>query len=265
MVERIYERLMMELEQRVQALEQELQILKNQIQVMLLDIQEQVLSNTYPDLRSGESPAQDNRSVSRPEPEVEVHKRPSTPVHKVSFDDFAAEENPVSPRPSVKSNNQATWQGMAGLEAWVSEKIETVGLQETIDLIHMYATNGRFSPEVQDSLLQFAAFKGNQYPADTPTQPSRSAVFNTAPVASPKPPAKKAAPVRSVPASPAPQSVAPPKASTPAKPVNKKKVAKPKVEEPKPAEDGSHNIVLKLIAGVQNAGAGVRWGKNNDG
>ncbi len=47
----------MDLEQRVQALEQELQILKNQIQATLLDIREQVLNNTYPALRAEEPSA----------------------------------------------------------------------------------------------------------------------------------------------------------------------------------------------------------------
>lgn len=46
----------MNLEQRVQALEQELQILKHQIQATLLDIREQLLNNTYPELRAENAP-----------------------------------------------------------------------------------------------------------------------------------------------------------------------------------------------------------------
>ncbi len=257
----------MELEQRVQALEQELQILKNQIQSMLLDIQEQVLSNTYPDLRSGDNTPQGNRPVSRPESEPEVQKRPSSPVHKVSLDNFAGEEERQTPPPAEKQTNNATWQGMANLEAWVSEKLSVVGLEDTLDLIRMYGANGRFSAEVQDALLEFAVYESSRY-HDAPTQPSRSAVFNTPPGVVPsKPAVKKAAPVRSVPAEPAPQRPNPAKATPKAAPVNsnKKKASKAKVETVNAEDEGSTNIVLKLIAGVQNAGAGVRWGKDDNG
>jgi hypothetical protein len=68
----------MDLEQRVQALEQELQILKNQIQATLLDIREQVLNNTYPALRAEDTTVANNGST-LPLPSVPA-PRPPAPV-----------------------------------------------------------------------------------------------------------------------------------------------------------------------------------------
>jgi hypothetical protein len=251
---------MMDLEQRVQALEQELQILKNQIQVMLLDIQEQVLSNTYPGLRSGDVPPPDSPPVSRPQAEAEVQKRPSSPVHKVSFDDFNSEEKPAAPPP--KQSVQPAWEDMAELEAWASRKLETVGSQETVELIRMYTAKGRLSPEVQDALLEFVAFKSSEY-RDIPTQPSRSAVFGAAPRPAPNGRTQKAPTPASAPKAPAKS----PRAKASANPSNhnhnKENTSKPKIRAVKTPSESSQNLVLKLIAGVQNAGAGVKWGKHD--
>jgi hypothetical protein len=56
----------MNLEQRVQALELEVQVLKSEIQATLLDIREQLLNNTYPALRGDESSPASGSAPSQP-------------------------------------------------------------------------------------------------------------------------------------------------------------------------------------------------------
>lgn len=275
----------MDLEQRVQALEQELQILKNQIQVTLLDIQEQLLSNTYPGLRSGDAPQQSNPASSRVSPEPEEPGRPAAPVRKVSFSALGDEQTSAAQTPPTISQSQSSnhnWQAMAELEAWASEKIEAIGVEQTGELIEMYATKGRFNEDTRDILLEFVALYGRNQ-QELVTRPTRPAPFETAPrspqggrtqatAGNPVQPSQsksvKAAPAQK-PVKPAP--VQPPAQAATAQP----KAAKPKAKQPpakvtivakaSPAADKrkDRNVVLKLIAGVQNAGAGVRWGKRN--
>lgn len=272
---------MNELEQRVQALEQELQILKNQIQAILLDIQEQVLSNTYPGLRTSDSP-QDNPPPQRPRPEPEDQVRPTPAVRKVSFNDFSDLEDDeddevpmVAPPPrSKKRKNHSDiinemnheddhWQVMADLKEWAKKKIDVIGVQETADLIRTNTIKGRFTPEERDALIDFVALHVTSYP-DAPTQPSRPAPFEV--TARPHQPARAQAatapsaqpPARSV------QNSAPQAKPAKSKPQRKATVAKTKPQYvlEKPTQD-KESLVLRLIAGVQNAGAGIRWGKND--
>ena len=99
----------MDLEQRVTELEQEVQVLKSQIQAILLDIQEQVLTNTYPNLRAedaiaeppGRNPgpirtvslSQDDMADTPPEPAESGMPR----VRKVSLNDLQNAEPRVAP------------------------------------------------------------------------------------------------------------------------------------------------------------------------
>jgi hypothetical protein len=102
----------MNLEQRVQALEQELEILKHQIQATLLDIREQLLNATYPELRSeeaygSEKIAQDT-NPSKPIRQIVVNPEivrassedsaPTVQVRRVSLQDVD-EQPPSRPTP----------------------------------------------------------------------------------------------------------------------------------------------------------------------
>lgn len=272
---------MADLEQRVQALEQELQILKNQIQVILLDIQEQVLSNTYPSLRAGDNHPPAAPPSSRPRPDAEDSPRASSVVRSMSFDDMGDEEDdqPVVPQPRpaakpAKRNNASQLQAISELEDWAAKKIEMIGAQDTMELINTYAAKGRFSPEEADALMDFVSLHPslhNEMPTQ-PTPPNRPFELAARPPQNARAQSVSAAPARAEqPSVPVPEAKPqkPSKKSGKAAPVQQTQEptppapasdAKP-VEEPKKQE--SKNVVLRLIAGVQNAGAGVRWGKHD--
>ncbi len=104
----------MDLEQRVKVLEQEVEILKNQIQVTLLDIQEQLLTNAYPSLRAEDGAVQTRPAVlpAQPEPVAEKTIQPAV-LRKVSLNAASAdepdEESEVTPpaRPQRQVRAQA--------------------------------------------------------------------------------------------------------------------------------------------------------------
>jgi hypothetical protein len=272
------------LEQRVQALEQELQILKNQIQTMLLDIQEQVLSNTYPSLRSGEPMPQNPPASIRPQPEPDEPVRAFTPVRSVSFNDFNNDnddESPALEAPPVKSKRRKShhednpeddhWQIMADLEDWAKKKIETIGPQKTAELIRAYAVKGRFTPEESDTLIDFVMLHVAAQP-DAPTQPRRPAPFE----ATARPPQNARVQAASAPSAQPPtrpvQSPVPQPKPAKSKAARKRlanrqeQTVAAKPENPPEAEKQTvenESLVLRLIAGVQNAGAGIRWGRDD--
>jgi hypothetical protein len=260
----------MDLESRVQALEQELEILKNQIQATLLEIQEQVLANTYPSLRGEDNnPPANNAPHNQPERPLIQQVMPvqtlpiqavvdSNPVRKFS----AVEEQPYHPpqsaqpdQPRVRPTRQGTgFNSVAELEGWATQKIEQMGIERTVELIFAYSQTGQFTPDMQDTLLDFVSLYRNN---DAPTEPHRPAFVDqlqqqpVVPQPKPVPPANNRPKV----AKPAPApKPAPVKAAKPAK------AAKP---EKSKAEQAPQSTVLRLIAGVQNAGAGVRWRKGN--
>ena len=145
----------MELEPRVQALEQEIEILKNEIQAILLDIQEQVLSNSYLDLRSSDGHVQE--STPRPQPKAEAPSRPASSFRTVSLKDDSGsdddDDEPVPHVPAVKAKAAKPAPDakmMAEMKDWATQKIETLGVQKTSELIHMYASQGRFSRQMHD-------------------------------------------------------------------------------------------------------------------
>ena len=280
----------MDLEQRVQALEQELEILKNQIQSILLDVQEQVLSNTYPGLHSGEKANGGNNTPPpppAPRPEPEGYARPQAPVRKMSANsDYDMDDQmPSRPmdrpmqtstfepeyrqdfQPDYQQDQRHNWQKMGELEEWAINKIESVGVQDTADLIRAYTVKGRMTPEERDALLDFLALHVTNYP-DAPTQPTRPASFDVAARARQDARATKAA----APANKSHAASSKPMKTVHAEPEHDKPASKSgrangkrnaKVQ-PKDTNAES-SVVLRLIAGVQNAGAGVKWRKNDDG
>jgi hypothetical protein len=181
---------------------------------------------------------------------------------------------------------------MAELEEWTSNRIDKMGAEQTRALISVYAQKGRFSPEIANALLEFVSVYENSV---APTIAHRPADFN--PVPRPKtsqplqaPPVVKAAahppkqPTGSAkrqapPANAAPRptesnsKVAASRTQAQNRPSQPKQVA-PKTARPAPklthaakeaeAEGGEPaNLVLRLIAGVNNAGAGVKWKKTH--
>lgn len=285
----------MDLEKRVQQLEEELEILKSQIQTTLLDIQEQLLTNTYPALRTGHQPAMPNPSV--PQAPVTMYTPPpSEPaaaeveaspikVRKVSLDDLAPQQ-PAEPHYEDHRYVEEASDGvdMEEYRRWVIRTIKEVGLKETRNLIRDYGYEGEFSPAVRDELLQVAA----QYAAkqQAKAQHRKPAPPQSAPAV--RPPAAHAQPVYSqqTPAQPAPaqpvhthpqprQTRSKAKASVPVytsdddltRPSRNAVMAPPQpAPEPLPDEmETNSSLILRLMAGIQNAGAGVKWSKKNHG
>lgn len=279
----------MEAEQRIQALEQEVQILKTQIQSILLDIQTHLLTNAYPALRGSHTAAAPSSDDDDDDDEYDR----ATPAPKVRK--MGPNSSPVKPTKSMPPLSPAEEPMLASLDEqqeWVLQNIQNVGVTRTRDLIANYTEQRRFSPEVSDTLLRFT----NMYAAaaDEPTIPSRpAAMTNTMPVVkvnavnkapqrpvnnhipqptvTPHAPSPVVAhlppsPARSAPQEPAGlyKAVPKPKAAPLAPPPVQredpvKHIPAPNAENEKPVD--TPNVVLRLIAGVQNAGAGVRWGK----
>jgi hypothetical protein len=263
----------MNAEQRIQALEQELEILKNQIQVSLLDIQEYLLTNAYPALRSdaGQPPVNntnvvDQRALSVSSVEVNTEKSERDP--KASRG--ASTEGTHTPQ-MVK---QAT-PSLAELQRWAMQQIGKMGVEGTQELIRMYAQHRHFTPETADTLLDFTDLYKASNEATLPSRPAGMVI--PARSVAPQPKAQSTGARQTAPAKPS----APPKSNADQNTSPLKKVAKTVVRKtqemiraapPAPPEppadqrdDLSSSTVLRLIAGIQNAGAGVRWKKKEDG
>jgi hypothetical protein len=290
----------MELEQRVQAIEQELQILKNQIQAALLEIQEHLLTNAYPALRSEEqaqqpAPQMRTQQVQRPVNEDFFDEGPALNMRKVSSNATdtrsRAESNPPPKRQSAPLNTQEIdLTSLTELEDWTIQKIEQMGPERTRALIQVYSDKGRFTPEICEALLHFvelyaaanaatttptkgAAKPGTPSPRQTqPYQPVRATSQQPA-VSSKKaaPGAKTITQTQNAPSVhdpfEAPSIPKPVVKQTPAANNGKGKSATkstPKAKDAPPEAKGQSSLVLRLIAGVQNAGAGVRWKKEDD-
>jgi hypothetical protein len=271
----------MDLESRVQALEQELEILKNQIQATLLEIQEQVLANTYPSLRGDDTNPPPNNAPHNPQPERPLVQQvmpvqavaDNNPVRKFSAVEEQLYHPPQSAQPEqprVRPTRQGTgFNSVAELEGWATQKIEQMGIERTVELIFAYGQTGQFTPDMQDTLLDYVSMYRNN---DAPTEPHRPAFANQL-QQQPVVPQPKAAPVTNnnrpkvAKQAPSPAAVTQPKRPTapvpkPA-PVKAAKPSKAAKSENSEVEQAPQSTVLRLIAGVQNAGAGVRWRKGN--
>jgi hypothetical protein len=265
----------MNTEHRIQALEQELEILKNQIQVSLLDIQEYLLTNAYPALRSESPPSSatsnataDQRALSMSS--VEVHTggvdRDPKALGGVPAEHFRA------PLPVVKPAEP----NLAELQRWCVQQIGKMGVDQTQELIRMYAQHGHFSPSTAETLLDFTEL---YRASNAPTLPSRPAgMIIPAQQATRFKPSKSQPGAANRSEQPAPTAVPQAFKSTnthEAKGLKKtaqsivRKTQEIKLPTSQPAQphlDGAQtNVVLRLIAGIQNAGAGVHWKKKEHG
>lgn len=272
----------MDLEQRVQILEQELEILKNQIQATLLDIQEQLLTNAYPSLRADDTPAPndsgsyrgDNSPASNaPRKNIQIQqetRQENFPnARRITFDDSGAAYETTSPpqakqvlpptprptppepaaRPTTKKTN---WSTLSELEAWASDKVKEIGTKRTRKLVEMHYRKGMFDDDAKEMLLGLISLYEEEKPASNTKRISAEQSLPPSPQPAPKT-ARKQAPVQSRPAAKR-QAAPPPKPSIDPRPTQP---ALPPSSEDEDAEGEEHNLVLKLIAGVQNAGAGM--------
>ncbi len=275
----------MDLEQRVQVLEQELEVLKNQIQATLLEIQGQLSTNTYPSLRAEETPSSPRSTTSAPPTgrpayrqlstdairaeSPDDHEEPPSLVRKVSLNALAADEPAQMAAPLQQSSEITEWSTLEELEQWTSQKVKEIGIGRTRKLIELHSQKGLFSDDVKDILLQFVSLYEDEMP------PHNRGSNTHARQPAPSRPASQKPAVRKQPAPTRPQPPAAPKPAS--QPAARKQAASAKRTEPakrqQPAESSeatpngeaedetNSSVVLRLIAGVQNAGAGVKWRK----
>lgn len=276
---------MMNLEQRVELLEQELQVLKNQIQATLLDIQDKVLTNTYPSLRVGgnsgsgavtdpvSDPANTIRSVRLSETHPDDHtdysyEEPPQKVQRVSFNtqseridapapvvvrqlpSFESQREPEVPLPSsiteVNSSVEMTHATLTEAKAWAVDMVKQVGVARAQELIRQKARKGYFASDIERILLHFVSLYEDEYERHEEEEDVMGAYDD-----------------RHV------------DDSSPTEPtiivqnqIKKKSLMVQPVESDASRKDKSKvdkitssNLILRLIAGVQNAGVDMRWSK----
>jgi len=147
------------------------------------------------------------------------------------------------------------------------DKIKQVGPRQTRELIQKYAAKNRFSHEIRDMLFEFIAL----YETDSTPAPARRPLAAASAPATPK--ARQQRPPAST-ESAAPAAKPKNKVNGTARPTSAKPhtttaaPAAPNVS-PRPVtavtedDPDAPSVVLRLIAGIQNAGAGIRWRKND--
>ncbi len=242
----------MELEQRVQMLEQEVQILKSQIQATLLTIQEQLLTNAYPNLRApaaADTSPQNSVSpvIEAAEETEETIDAPAPSVRRVTLEDIQAKKKPPT---NTRPEAAESWEK---LERWALRRVEKMGVERTVQLVQDYAEMGRFTIETCDRLLDFLAECPRAAQPEPPHHPPKPAALKLPEPAAQAKAAHPAQPTRQ--AKPASRPTAVVKPAAPDSPSNS--------QLPQEGPDSKNNVVLRLIAGVSNAGAGVRWRKEN--
>jgi hypothetical protein len=221
----------MELEQRVQALEQELQILKNQIQVTLLEIQEQLLTNSYPTLRADQNTASQPTPSALPNPAAQTHKVDVPYVNQWGAD---LEETQVS-RPNGFPRKQSSTRTTSKVEDndWTTRADLERWVRSRIEKLGLAQTCDLIH-EYQErgrfssNVCRSMLEYAEQYDAQLLTEAVK---------------VKQARPA--------------------AKPKKNTRKPDPQPETVKHSEEQS--VVLRLIAGVANAGAGVTWRKKANG
>ena len=252
----------MNLEQRVQALEQEVELLKAQVQATLLDIQEQLLNNTYPTLRAEPS---SHPTAPAPEPHA-APQMTALPVKRVVFTesqpdddrDFEqlVEEMPVvrkvvpveqPTQPSIPARDEweeanfsnereANAYDWIALEKWVSEKVERLGIERTRELVHLYARQERFTRQERTLLLEFVDIYDDGDPK--PPAPAKPERPSKQPTAHPTIVPQTRAVVDEIRAELREKR---------AKSIRKQEMPKEELSE-------QQGLVLRLIAGILNAG-----------
>jgi hypothetical protein len=122
---------------------------------------------------------------------------------------------------------EADWASLELLEEWTKKRVYELGVQRTRGLIRDYEQQGRFNAEIRDALLQLVTIiEADEAPAYT---------------SHPRLPAN---PKTNLPG------------ERPTQPSRPRQLAEYCVD-PGDEADATQNLVLRLIAGVQNAGAGI--------
>lgn len=201
-------------------------------------------------------------------------------VRKVAFEPPAPTEPQVpvrapAPKRTPPPQQQADWDELSALETWTQKKLRKLGPERTRELIKIYADRGRFSSAVKDTLLGFVSVYGGiprkrqrREPTRQATQGKRQQTQSKRQSAQKKRRSSQnnhkngqSRREQSM------QAVDQPRRRKRRATATQEAVRSRQRANSKPAlnedADKNHNVVLRLIAGVQNAGAGVNWRKKN--
>jgi translation initiation factor IF-2 len=227
----------MSLEKRVEELEKEVALLKAQIQTTLLDIQEHLANQAYPALR-GDEPGPSStpsRNGRKPQPEWEPeeadHTQMKSPLRQVRISD---DDLPIDPDPPTQP-------------AVVRAKKIPVATPEPMPAPRPSAPRQPAAP---------AHPQNSQRQAPAPQRPAAQSNGRAAskPQAAPQPKPQPTAPKAAPPAAAAPRPTQ--KTPAPAKAALQPPARKRSTAEHERVEE-QNTLVLRLIAGIQNAGAGI--------
>lgn len=289
----------MDMEKRVKMLEQEVQILKNEIQATLLDIQSHLLTNAHTNLRTVDHGYDDHDSLANPAnitafklpnnaalPEDDESDEPPTipSVRRVNLGDlannheqsqpgFSNSQPPQLAQSKRPQNNHSEFTSQDDYEAWVKTKLNELGFQRTRELILLYQDTGRFDYDTSEMLLRLImlyaprpnhAGASKPHPQNsnhsTPSKPARSSSPPQSTTKRKKSRTRKASNRSQQERRPAPpqERIAQRNRRSTAKVTEPKTVKPPK--EMDSEDDEGRGVVLKLIAGVQSAGIGLKKG-----
>jgi hypothetical protein len=245
----------MDLEQRVQVLEKEVELLKSEIQALLLDMQEYLLSQAHPELRGEnpvpqrhtpepehqngyartEQPHNPTAATSRPQPTAAQHHMQSqqAPVRSdVQVDtDSSPTKREAFNSPTLPAVSQVTrGASLEKLEEWTMHKLKRHGSDRTRELLNRYMIDGSLDPEQYDGAMRIIERYGAAADKMHAAAIEREA-RNTQ----------------------AKSQVKPPRTSIPQRHAASQQ---PDDHDDEPAATKT-NLVLRLIAGVHNAGIGI--------
>lgn len=238
----------MSLEKRVEELEKEVALLKAQIQTTLLDIQEQLANQAYPALRGDEpEPSTPNRNGRKPqsdwEPEDSSRTQMKSPIRQVRIND---DDLPIDPDPPTQP---------AVVRA---KKVPTAPPEPTPAPRPTAPRQAAAPARPQNGERQAPA------PQRPPAQPNgRAASPKPQPQAAPQPKARPAAPKAAPTATSAPRLIQ--KSPAPAKAALQQPAARKRSTAEHELVEEQNTLVLRLIAGIQNAGAGITKKRPNHG
>jgi hypothetical protein len=257
----------MNTDKKVEALEQEVALLKAQIQTILLDIQEQLLTNAYPSLRAEE--------VTPPPPPTSNFDSPN--VRNVSVDNYQGsapvEQNRVQryepriqdtleadPNPTHMKNPLRKMR-LTDDVADFSEEEEDLPVVRSVSKAPN--SDERYARPAQQPVAKPAA-KPAPRPTPLPSSPQQIPAKQTSQAAKSKTQAANSG-----------KAGAKPKSEPSAAPTSAQKLrqtGKFSIKKTQPGQTGEHeqvpqksNLVLRLIAGVQNAGVGITRKKTKYG
>lgn len=165
---------MTDLEKRVATLEQELDVIKHQVQTTLLDIQEQVLTNTYPLLRSNDGERNSGSIPKQAAPTIQSvsvngagEKAPTEARQKPSIIRMVNVNEPPAPKapepvPQKASEKPDPVLQFSRYEEWVGQKVDQLGIDRTRKLIKLYTKQGHMTIPTAKRLLSYVALYADE-------------------------------------------------------------------------------------------------------